>query len=484
MSGFFTSAEQSARYGLAMLAMPALLTMLAMPATPSHAHAQAAHAPQAGPAGDSIRRDGIDAIIRQALRASPAIHAAESRYTASLARIRPVSLQPDPMLMAGLLNQPLGSMKAVTATNGATPMKALPDEMTMKMIGVTQTIIYPGKLQILRRVAEMEATAAQADVDVARLDVERSAKEAYYELVYLDRAIDITARTSDILATVVRATEARYSTGTSAQQDVLKSRVEAARLAETANMLAEQRRTALAQLNAVLDQPTDASLPNPAIPERIVKVAVAHDADQVRFTAMTLGSRAADSPLPSVIDMQNLAIEHNPALRAHDAMTEAQAARVESARNAYKPDFDLTLQYGQRVGRPDMITALVSAPIRLHRKSREDQMVADAASELAALHAEHESQVNTLRADIARLAAEIERNRTQLALYAKAILPQAHATIATSLSSYQNGRTDLLGVLDSESTAFSYELAYDRALSDFAINIAKLEQLIGAEVLK
>ena len=417
----------------------------------------------------------IDAILRRAATANPAIRASEARYTAAQSRIGPAAVRPDPVMMAGIINLPLTRMDAAGSS--------LPDEMTMKMVGVSQTIVYPGKLLLARQVAASEAEGARAAIDVTRRDVERSAKQAYYEIAYLDRAIDITAQTSNVLADVVRVTETHYSTGAGGQQDVLKARVESSRLSETANMLIEQRRAALAQLNAVLDLPSDAPVARALIPDRIVGAALARDAALVRFTAQTLGSPAADSPLPSATTLQNLAIEHSPALREHEAMIAAQATRVELARKAYKPDFDLSLQYGQRTGRPDMITAQISVPLKLHRRTREDQQLAAASGDLAALHAEHTVRVNALREEVAGLVAELDRNRTQLALYTKAILPQGRAAVTAALTSYQAGRADLLTVLDNENTIFAYEIAYYRALSDFAKNIARLEQVVGAEVL-
>jgi outer membrane protein TolC len=120
----------------------------------------------------------------------------------------------------------------------------------------------------------------------------------------------------------------------------------------------------------------------------------------------------------------------------------------------------------------------------LHRGTREKQLVAEAGNELIGLQADQQARVNTLRAEVTRLASEIDRNRTQLALYRRAIIPQAGAAISSVLTSYQAGRVDIIAVLDAENTRFSYQLAYDRALSDFAINVAKLEQLVGTEVLR
>ncbi|MBC7673172.1 MAG: TolC family protein, partial [Polaromonas sp.] len=128
-------------------------------------------------------------------------------------------------------------------------------------------------------------------------------------------------------------------------------------------------------------------------------------------------------------------------------------------------------------------TAQVSIPFRLQKSAKQDQAVAENAAELSALEAEHRASVNALNARVASLASDVERDRTQLALYVKAILPQAHAAVTSALATYQAGRADLLTLLDLQSTVFTSETAYFRALSDFAKAVADLEQTVGAPVL-
>jgi cobalt-zinc-cadmium efflux system outer membrane protein len=446
------------------LAAPAFVAALVATAAPLRSSAQTAT-----PSDSTVT--GISAIVRRATEANPAIHAAKARLTAAQARIGPAGTAPDPMLMAGLVNFPIASSGGMS------------EPMTMKMIGVSQTVIYPGKLSLARRSAVLEADGARAALDVTRRDVVRRATVAYYEIAYLDRALDVAKQTSMTLSNVIRVTESRYSTGAGAQEDVLKARVESARLSETANALMEQRRAVLATLNAALDQRSDEPLVGPAVEDRVAHAALAHDVDAIRFTAQTLGATAADSPLPSVPALQQLAIDHSPGLREHEAMIAAQAARVQLAEKERKPDIDLSLRYGQRSGRPDMVSAEVSIPLKLHRRAREDQQLAEAISILEALHAEHVGQVNALREQVATLAAELDRNRTQLALYAKAILPESRAAVTAALTGYQAGRGNVLTVLDGANTVFSAEIGYYRALSDFAKNLAKLEEIVGAEVL-
>ncbi|MGQ0650415.1 MAG: TolC family protein, partial [Gemmatimonadaceae bacterium] len=197
-----------------------------------------------------------------------------------------------------------------------------------------------------------------------------------------------------------------------------------------------------------------------------------------------LGSRAADSPLPPLDALQGLAIERAPMLRAHEARIAAQTARVELARKGHLPDVDVSLQYGQRPGLPDMVTATVSVPIPIQRRTKQTQAVVEARSELSALEAEHHAMRNKVRADVARLYGELERDRAQLALYVNAILPQGRATLESVVRSYQVSRSDFQSLLEAQTTLFNYEAAYFRTLTSFAKTLAELDRVLGQEILR
>jgi len=433
------------------------LALFALPSVPAAVHAQAG-AP-------------LDSLLLAAEAASPALRAAYARVLAARARVDPAGTRPDPMLMLGVVNLPLSRPNFTD------------DEMTMRMIGVGQRLPYPGTLRLRRRAATYEAEASDAALASARLDVARTVRESYYELAYLDRAVALLHGTEQALSEIVRVAAARYGTGVGEQQDVLTARVEATRVTESASALLEQRHAVLAQLNGALDRPSDTPVKRPRIPAHLERVAVAADPMQVRFAAATLGARATGSPLPSLDVLQGMALAGSPRLREQAALIAAQSARVALARWASRPDVDLSLQYGQRQGRPDMITAQIALPLPLQRAKRQDAQQAESAAELTALEAEQQAQRNAIRAEVARLDAEIARSRTQLALYTKAVLPQAQAALAASLASYRTGRTALTAVLDARSAVFAYEMTYARAMADFAKGIAALEQVTGSSLL-
>lgn len=416
----------------------------------------------------------LDVLVTRALAVNPALAAASARIDAARHRVAPAGARPDPMLMAGVQNFPLSA-------------PGFSDAMTMKMVGVSQTVPYPGKLALRTRAAEDEVVAARAELDEARLDVTRQVKSAFYEIAFLEHALDVVARNQAVLTQVVRIAEARYSSGGSGAgagsiREVLTARVEETKLADEASALHERRRAALAGLNALLDRPDDTPAGQFTVPEHIARAAIA-DSARARFISGALGARAAGSPLPPLDVVQQRAIAGNATLRMHEARIAAQAARVALAAKDSRPDIDVSLQYGQRNAASDMVSAQVSFPISVQKGRKQDEEIAAARSDLAALHAEHRASVNTLRAEVATRYGDVERARTQLALYARGLLPQARAALDAATVEYQVGRGELRAALDAQSTLFNYDVMYWRALSDFATSLASLDQLVGAEVL-
>ena len=423
------------------------------------------------PVSDAPSSSSLDSLVALSLHASPGIRAARDRLDAAEARVGPAGARPDPMLMAGIQNFPISE-------------PGFRDFMTMKMVGVSQTFPYPGKLSRRTDVAEQEVAAERAAADGARRRVVRDVRAAYYDLAFATVALDIVRRTQGLVAEMIPVTEARYAAGSATQPDVLRIRVSTARLADEGAALVEAQRATLARLNALLDRPSSTEVTAAAIPAQIAHAAVADSARQIAFASSALGARVAGSPLLPLDTVEMLALANSPALRAADANIAAQDARVALARREHLPDIGVSLQYGQRNNLSDMVTAIVSLPIPLQKRRNQDAALIAATSERRAMEAERAATANMLRAEIARLHGALERDRTQLALYVKAMLPQARAALQSAAAGYQSGRVDFATLIDTQSALFTYETDYYRALTDFAKTLAELEEQTGTEVLR
>ena len=419
----------------------------------------------------------LDTLVAGAMAANPAIRAAAARAAAARERVAPAATWPDPMLMAGQVNQML-RRRGSPADSGM----ASDDMMEMRMIGITQRIPYPGKLRLARRAASAEHEAAQAELEQVRRDVARDVQTAYYELAFLDSALEIVQRNRSVLVEVIAATEARYAVGTAEQAELLESRVEVAGLADEAAALIERRTALAARLEGLLAGSTSAPA-HARIPVRVAAAATPLSTDRIRFTSNAFGARAADSPLPPLDVLLQTALRNNPSLAIRAAEIRAAAARASLARRAALPDIDFSFQYGQRTARPDMITWIVSAPLPLFKARRQDRERVAAQAEVAAARSDSAEAANTLRAQVAAAHAEAERHRTRLALYAASVIPQARAALTSATASFQVGRAQFRTLLTSQAALFRYETEYLASLTDFAKAVTELERLVGRGVL-
>jgi outer membrane protein TolC len=413
----------------------------------------------------------LDSLIGRALATSASLRAENARTRAARSRVAPAGARPDPMLMAGFRNVPLTSPSLSR------------DEMTMSMAGISQTIPYRGKRPLRARVAQAEADAADARSAEVRLTVTRQVTGAYYTLAASRLVLDAVARQQQLAVALAPAVEARYAAGTAMQSDIVTTRSEIALLAQEGAAVAEEARAALGNLNALLDLPSDAPA-DARFPDRVLRAALGDTTAPPAFASAVLGARLGDSPLLPTDSIVTFAVRRSPRVREHEAMIAAQGAAAELAARDHLPDFDVSLEYGYRVRRTDMISAVVSVPLPMQRRHTQAELASAARSELEAHEADHHAEITELRREVARLTSVLERSRVQIALSRRAVIPQANAATHSATASYRAGRGEFVALLTTMRSTYSAETQYIRALQEFAVTLAELEALAAGEVLR
>jgi outer membrane protein TolC len=414
----------------------------------------------------------LPSLVERARSVNPAIRSAVEAVAAARARARAAGILPDPVLAIGIVN-------ALVSDPFSTE-----DFMTMRMVQIGQRMPFPGKLDLEHEMAAWELAATEAERERVELEVVAAVERAYYELFFLDRSLEIVGHNRELLTDFASVTRARYGVGTGGQQDVLKAQVEESRLGDELLALRERTASWMAVLNALLDRPSGTPVSDPVLPERIPRGAVPEPGSEVRFTSAALGSTTGEGPIPDLDTLQRRAETENPMLKTHAARIQAQRAAVELAAKAALPDFDVSVGYGQRGGREDMITAMVSIPIPLFKGEKQDALAAAEGAELGSLEAAHHAMINDVRARIADLHASLLRARDHIALLREGILPQARASLESATAGYPVASVDFLTLLDNQATLFRHELDYWRLLAGFGQDLAELEQLVGGEVLR
>jgi outer membrane protein TolC len=415
------------------------------------------------------RAQELDSLMALARRSSPSVSAAEARVNAARAGVRPAAALPDPMLMGGVVNLPLGS--------------GFRDEMTMKMFGVEQTLPFPGKRELRRKVAEHEVEAAEAELQDARRTAARDVANAYFEAVLADTLERLVERQHRLLLALEGAAQAGYAAGRGGQEEPLRAQSELVRLSAEVAGLRVERTRAVARVNALLGRSSRVAMATAGYPDRMRRAAVTEPLGDVRFADTTLGAHALGSPIPQADSLQSAALTNSPMIHAHLAELAAQSARVNLAAREARPDLTISLQYGQRSGMTDMVSATVSLPVALWRGRKQGQVAAGERATLDALEHEHHRMAAELEAEVLDLAQAAELHRTRLALYHAGVLPRARAAAEAALTGYRNGRTTFQAVLDSFMSLYAYEEGALRLLTEFAKAVVALEALTGQEIV-
>lgn len=399
------------------------------------------------------RADSADpqlaALLDEALRGNAELQAARREVEAARHRIAPAAALDDPMLEAGVVNVPVQSPSFTR------------EDMTMKMIGLSQRLPYPGKRELRRSVAEKDAEAAQENLDELANKVRRDVKVAYFDLALVDESERLARRNLVVLGELSAIAAARYSVGQASQSDVLKAQTQRARMQEELLKLGRERPALEAELERALGR----------------------------------GAAGAITPAPLALQEGNLDLEalrsaahaHRPQLRAQQTMIERSLSALDVARKDYYPDFDVRFSYGQRdnsalMKRDDLVSLTVAINLPIWRAEKRAPRVAEAEATRSQAAAMYQARLNETDALLRQQVAAAEQALKSARLYQSALLPQARLAAEAALSAYRVGRVDFFTLLDSQMTVFNAETAYAATLASRSRALAEIDLLTGQEL--
>lgn len=386
-------------------------------------------------------------LVREALANNPSIQAARHRYEA--ARLRPTQERslPDPMLSVGY-----------ASTGGPLPGQGLGSTPTSNIgVMVSQELPSAAKRKLRGEIAGKDADADYQDYLAARLGVQSRVIQAYHRLHHAYAALEIEGRGKDLLNQVIRVAEDRYAAGKAAQPDVLKAQVQLSILEARIVQLGQDRATAEAELNALLNR-------RPGTP-----VAPPDDIDS--------------PPLSLTVDeLLARAVRAAPDLRRDQTMIERGAMAVNLARQDFHSDPTISAGYYNMGLMAPMFEFRLEIPLHLRTAQKQAPALGEQIHQLSEARQNFESAGQNLQFQVRQTYAEAQTAWRLMALYADTILPQSGLTIESSLASYETGATDFLSVLTNILTKVDAEERYHEQKMMYALALARLEELTGVPI--
>ncbi|MGP1680239.1 MAG: TolC family protein [Burkholderiales bacterium] len=398
-----------------------------------------------------LANPALAALVAEALQNNPELRAAAKEIEAANQRVRPAGALEDPMLEAGFINLPIESLRFNR------------EDMTMKMLGLSQKLPYPGKRALREQLAAKDAETLGYGLRETTNRVVREVKLAYYDLALTDETVRLLQSNRQILEQFMRTAESRYAVGQAAQAEVFRAQTQLGRMSEELLRMERERPVTEAELVRLLGRRGNA-LP------------IAVELPGLREAALKLEA------------LQQAALRERPQLLGLQSVIERSAKALELARKEKEPDFDVRFSYGQRerdlenMRREDVISLTVAMNLPLWRKDRIEPRIAEAQAMREQALEMLQAQQNEVLARLRQQVALTEQSRKSVHLYETAILPQARLAVEAALAAYQVSRVDLLMLLDSQMTLFSYEISRAKELVNFNKALAEIEFLAGKQM--
>ncbi len=404
--------------------------------------------------GSLLAELSVEQAVKTAVRDNPSLAEVQSRYEAMALVPSQVGTLPDPMVTAGAMNLPTDTFDRSQ------------EPMTQLQFGFSQAFPFPGKLSLKAEAAEHDAVAARHSVDEARLQLIRKVKHQWWQIYYVDRAIETVARNQALLTQFIEVAKTKYETGKGLQQDVLLAQLELSKLIDQDIQLQAIARRQRIQLNVLMDQAPERPI---RLPEQVAK---------------QLPNLASESQL---YDQAETA---RPLLKSLATRIDAAQSRLALARRDRYPDFTVGVTYGDRTGtnplprggdRSDFLSLMVGIKMPLYARRKQHKAIAQREVDLQTSRYALLDERGLVRGAIASSATDYRRSQQQLSLFETGIVPQAQQTVQSMLAGYQVSEVDFVNLVRSQVTLFNYELQYWKALSTAKQALAGLVAAVGEE---
>lgn len=396
--------------------------------------------------------DRLDDFYILALRDNPRVAAAQASVRAATARIAGARRPDDPQLQLGFMNYSIPDLA---------PM----DPLGMVQLQVMQMVPLAGKLALAGESSEAAAAAATARADDVAWELRTQVAMAFHDLVATDRSLASSRESLRLLHDIAEVAEAMYRVGDGRQADVLRARVEIARMVEDTLRMQAMRETMQSRLNSLTVRAPD----TPAAP---------------------VLPRFPDS-LPSRGWLDSVASRSRPMMRAELEQLRAAGIGERIARRELVPDLQIGVQYGQRGatgmdgvrGVERMGSLMLGATVPIFARARQLQMREEALAMRQMAEADVAAARLETRSSVGETYANLLRARRLAALYRTEILPQAEATVASALAAYRVGDVDFMTLLDSQMNVNRYRQELATLDSEQGKAWAELEMLTGRALI-
>lgn len=392
----------------------------------------------------------LESLVEYALENNPRIRAARLEWERVKERYPQARSLDDPVLM---YTQPGREIET----------RLGPQE---RVIGLSQKIPFPGKLALKGEIVNKEIEIARTRYEKAERDLRAEVKKAYYDLYFMDRAIELDSENKAVLDYFFEISRTNYGLDVSELDELVRAQRSSAMASLGLLKAREMREGVAARINTLLDR-------GPGTP---------------------VGRTAGVEPVEFGYNEEELvewAATYNDEVRIAGVEIERGELEKRLAGYAWKPDFQVGVNYSQ-IGDPPMrvddagedawaLTLGVNIPIWF---SKNRAAVTEKELGLEKRLFERNAAVTYAANRVRKEYFDLITSKRIIDLYGGKLIPEAKESVDFAEARYKTGKEMLGRLLETQSMWISFRLVYHRAVSDYMKSMAELERLSGRELTR
>jgi outer membrane protein TolC len=240
---------------------------------------------------------------------------------------------------------------------------------------------------------------------------------------------------------------------------VFKAQLQLSLLETQIVQLERERRLREAELNSLLNRPSNAPLGKPSEPH-------VH-------------------PLTKTLEeLQTAARDHSPLLQRDQKSAEKASMALNLARKDYYPDYAITGGYFNMAGLPAFYSFRADIKIPLYFRSKQRAAVTEQAQMATEARHAFAATGQTLDAKVAEDYLLADTSQQLLDLYLKTVIPQARLAADAGLAAYETGAVDFLSTLNNYVAALEFEMSYHEQMLNYHVALSRLEETAGVRLIE
>ncbi len=340
--------------------------------------------------------------VKEGLEKNPEIQSMRQRVQSASARAKQAPYLEDPEIVLQTWDVPLSNPTNLSRAGN-------------NMIGIRQKLPFFGKLGLKEKIAQQEVKVAEQELRAKEREIISNVKMAYADLFMAQKSIEIFREQSEIMRTIIRATEARYQVGKVTQQDVFKALLEQSEIMNQLIVAEQERRGAEVKLDTLMFHP----------PQNPIQLPAEVPGPELRL----------DFP-----NLQELALANRPELKGAEQQIERSEKMYDLAdKNRKFPDFMIGWDYSYMPTEMDnknryqgMVNIMI--PFSPWTIGRHNYEVEEALAENRAARAARDATRNMTLREVGESYAKLQAATKSLALYREGILSQAELSFRAAMA--------------------------------------------------